>query len=88
MLKTNNIKIDRKSRKVLVNVKSGFYPRETIEQTAKKFSDVCELAIKQNDSDIIIALKPKRPVPLDILGYEFMNHVLADLKNEAGLQWP
>lgn len=80
MPRINNIRTDRKKNAVEITVNPAFYPIEIIEATAEKFSAACNISKNVGDSCIKIVLKPKSPMPLDTIGYEFMNHLLADLK--------
>lgn len=89
MKKISNIKINRESKggkEVVITINTVFYPREYILRTAEKFRDIC-WAKFEGDSEgcLSLHLKPKKKfdVNLNTLGYEFMNHLLAEIKEEV-----
>ncbi|MEM2918469.1 MAG: HxsD-like protein [Candidatus Altiarchaeota archaeon] len=80
-----NIKISKNEFRIKLNL--VLYPEEYILKTAKKFSDICSFNIIENTEEenaITISLKPKdKSIDVKYAGYEFMNHVLSEIKNRA-----
>jgi hypothetical protein len=82
MMRINNVRVGKGS--VLLTLNPDFYPPELVERTIEKFSDACSASVDEKDQKTLVTLRPKGSVPLKTLGYEFMNHLLADIKNEVG----
>ena len=72
------IKINKKKNEVLVGFNKQFYDEEFIKQAIADFKDVCSIEEKKGE----LLLKPKQSKDLDLLGYEFYNHVLGLMKNQ------
>lgn len=71
------IKISKKKNEVLVNLNRQFYNEGSIKQAVLDFKDICSVEEKKEK----ILLKPKQSKDIDLLGYEFYNHVLGLMKN-------
>jgi len=84
MLTGNNIKVDSEAKAVVITVQSSFYPSEAIDMAADELSDICETEFDDDDGTITIRLKPKDGAPVEELGYEFLNHALACVKELGG----
>lgn len=91
MKKINNIKIINKKGKggeVVVTINTVFYPKDYILRTAEKFENICWINLEGDpEGCLFLSLKPKKKdmkdIDLNSLGYEFMNHLLAEIKNEV-----
>lgn len=70
-----------KRRNVELNFNPKIYCCDCIFQTKKKFDKFCKISIKEDLDNIKLVLIPKdKNVNLEILGYEFFNHVLSVIK--------
>jgi hypothetical protein len=87
MKKTNNIKVNRKGKgEVVITINTLFYPKDYILRTAEKFEDICWTNLEGDPNGcLFLSLKPKKAKEIDLnsLGYEFMNHLLAEIKDEV-----
>ena len=79
------ITIDRDENYAEMEISSVFYPREVIEETTNEFRDICNFRIEKRGERTAINFTPKADVPIEILTYEFVNHLLANLKNRRGV---
>jgi len=77
------IVIDSEKGEVQLRFNNDFYTRESIEEAAKDFSEVCEAKIEVNENETIVKLKTDSYDDLEKLGYEFFNYVLGLMKNRA-----
>jgi hypothetical protein len=85
-MKINNIKVNKKDKEVIITLNTIFYPREYILRTAEKFKDICWSNLEGDpEGCLFLSLKPKKKeeIDLDFLGFEFMNHLLAEIKDEV-----
>jgi len=71
-------KIKISKNEVLVSFNKQFYNEESIKQAVLDFKDICD--VEEKDKGLL--LKPKQSKDLDLLGYEFYNHVLGLMKNQ------
>ena len=67
-------------KRVKIEINPDFYPWEIIKETLKEFEEICEWEIKDLKSKYIVILISKKDVNLEKLGYEFMNHLIARVK--------
>lgn len=81
MWKMNNIKIDKKGKKVEIVLNKNFYCLDVVKEGIADFKEVCNSSISDEEG-IKISLKPKEKVNIDTLGYEFSNYVLGLMKNK------
>lgn len=72
------IKISKNKNEVLVNFNRQFYNEGSIKQAVLDFKDTCDVEEKKEG----LLLKPKQNKDIDLLGYEFYNHVLGLMKNQ------
>lgn len=80
--------VGRKVEKIIVkrrNVELNFNPKiycyDCVLQTKKRFDKICKISIKKDSDNIRLVLAPKdKNVNLEVLGYEFFNHVLSTIK--------
>lgn len=82
----NNIKIDEKTKEVNIIINTIFYPKEFIIKTGERFKDSCWVELTGNPEGCMsISLKPKNgDVDHVNIGFEFMNHLLAEIKEVEG----
>ena len=86
MRKINNIKINKKTNEVVVNINTVFYNNDYILRATERFKDICWTKLKGDPEGCLsLSLKPKRKGEIDLnaLGFEFMNHLLAEVKSEV-----
>ena len=83
----NNILIDDKNKEVIINLNTVFYPEAFIIKTAEKFENFCWINLSGNsDKCVNVSLKPKDDaISYDKVGFEFMNHLLATIKDAEGV---
>lgn len=79
-------KIEVKKNEIVIAINTLFYPKENIMNVVDRFNEFFWAQIEaQKDNFISLSLKPKKDgIDLDTVGYEFMNHLLADVKDEIG----
>ena len=70
-------------KRVRIELNPDFYPWSTIEETLKEFEEICEWEIKDAGLKYIVILISKKDLDLERLGYEFMNHLFARLKESV-----
>lgn len=78
-----NIEILESLKRVRIEINSVFYPWFCVEETLKKFEGLCNWESKEEPTKFIIILIPKKDVDLEKLGYEFMNHLFAKVKESV-----
>ena len=71
-------KIKISKNEVLVSFNKKFYNEESINQAVLDFKDICDAEEKNQG----LSLKPKQNKDINLLGYEFYNHVLGLMKNQ------
>lgn len=79
------VTFDQKEKYAQIEVSVLLYPKEVIEDTVREFKNVCDFKIDQTDESIRINFTPRIKIPVKPLAYEFMNHLLANLKNVRGV---
>jgi hypothetical protein len=82
----NNIKIDEKTKEVNIMVNTMFYPKELIIKTGEIFKDFCWVRLDGDpEGCMLISLTPKNEDVDNVnIGFEFMNHLLAGVKEIEG----
>jgi len=63
-------------------VNTDFYPFEIVKASAEEFSNVCRTNVRQFP-ETVVTLKPNDESLLNTVGFEFMNYLLAAIKNEV-----
>lgn len=79
MQRKSNVIDDGKN--VVVKLNPLIYPRIFALRVAEDLSDFCETKIAIEDDRLLVSMTPKPDVDRVQLGYEFMNHLLARIKN-------
>jgi len=76
------VDIDQKKNSVSVNLNTKLYKIDTILKVAQTFTDVCWVNVDGDSEGLIhVKLKPKtKRISTRKVGYEFLNHVLAEMK--------
>lgn len=74
--------IDRKKNTVLVGLNTKIYEIDKILKVAQTFTEVCWVNVDGDiDGTVQVRLKPKsKDIGIKKVGYEFLNHVLAEMK--------
>jgi len=82
----NNINIDEKTKEVNIIVNTIFYPNELIVKTGEIFKDLCYVRLGGDpEGCMLISLTPKNENVDNVnIGFEFMNHLLAGIKEIEG----
>lgn len=82
----NNINIDEKTKEVNIIVNTIFYPNELIVKTGEIFKDFCYVRLGGDpEGCMLISLTPKNENVDNVnIGFEFMNHLLAGIKEIEG----
>lgn len=78
-------KVSVEGKSVEVKLNSKIYCYDCALKTKDAFKKLCRVFVKKNDDFIFVALKPKRKIKnteLEILGYEFCNHLLNTMKEK------
>lgn len=77
-----NVKIEQKHKRVIVNVNTKFYPYRSILKAVKLLSETCWVAVDGNPEETIsIAIKPKeKSINLNTIGHEFFAYLLAVMR--------
>ncbi|QLJ53370.1 MAG: hypothetical protein Sv326_1195 [Candidatus Fermentimicrarchaeum limneticum] len=73
---------DRKRHAVILNLNTRVYKMDKILKIAQTFSQACNVDVSGDvDCTVQVTLKPKsRNMRAEEIGYEFFNHVLAEMK--------
>jgi len=79
-------KVEVKNDEIVILVNTLFYPKDNVINTADKFNDFFWIQIEDGENNFLsLTLKPKsNEIRLDTAGYEFMNHLLSDVKDDMG----
>lgn len=82
----SNISVDEKNKEVRIMINTIFYPKEYILKTAEKFEDFFWVKLDGDPEGCMsLSLKPKNEnVDYSSVGLEFMNHLLAEIKEIEG----
>lgn len=68
-------------KEVSISINPKFYSFDCVKRTKRLFLKDCKVLIKKGRDSIEVRLKPKsEKINLEILGYEFYNHLLNTLK--------
>lgn len=85
---SERIKIE--GNRVHVSINCKFYNFEAVMKVKEEFEQVCKVVATDGKSNIIVEIQPKRKVKfekLEILGYEFYNHLLSEVKEMGASEW-
>ena len=76
------VEIDRKKNTVLVKLNTRFYRLDSILKVAQEFSAVCKVNVEGDvENSVQVKLKPRtKDAKINEIGFEFLNHVLAEMK--------
>jgi hypothetical protein len=79
-----NLKINKKTGKSELELRCDFYPEHILRKTAKDFRKIFNVNIEKMGGKYIVTLKSKEnKIEIEKATYEFMNYLLAEVKNEA-----
>lgn len=79
-----NLKISKRGKRTELELSCDFYPERIIRKAAKDFGKILKADIEEKGGKFVITLKPKRKgIELEKATYEFMNYLLAEVKNET-----
>jgi hypothetical protein len=79
------IKVEGNKVQLFINPK--FYNFEAVKKVKEEFEQVCDVVAADEKSTIFVEMQPKEKVKfeeLEILGYEFYNHLLSEVKEMGG----
>lgn len=79
------ITINKNGNFAEIDINSFFYSNDVIEDTKDEFKDICDLKINRENERVIINFSPKANISINTITYEFVNHLLANLKNRRGV---
>ncbi len=68
-----------------IDINSFFYSNDIIDDTKDEFKDICNIRIDRKNDRTIINFSPKTDISVNTITYEFVNHLLANLKNKRGV---
>jgi hypothetical protein len=76
------VQVDRKTNSAVLNLNTKLYKVEKILKVAQSFSEACYVDVGGDVEGVIqVKLKPKtKNLKASEVGYEFFNHVLAEMK--------
>ena len=82
----NNIAVDENNKEVKIMINTIFYPKDFILKTAEKFEDLCWVELSGDPEGCMsLSFKPKNEdMDYNNIGFEFMNHLLAAIKEVEG----
>jgi hypothetical protein len=82
------VSLDRKSNSTLVNLNTKIYKIDKVLKVAQTFSDICWVNVDGDVGGMVqVKLKPKsKGISIKKIGYEFFNHVLAEMKISEDIQ--
>lgn len=86
--KLGSVSVEDGRVKVFINPK--FYDFEDVKRVKKEFEQVSNIIIADEKSKFCVVMKPKqelKPEEMDILGYEFYNHLLNAVKERGTTEW-
>lgn len=79
----SNFEIDQGNNKVIVYINPKIYPLSLIKKSASSFEDKAWVAIDGNaEEEILVELRPKKGLNLELLAREFNNALLKDVRSE------
>ena len=76
------VNMDRKNNSVVLNLNTKIYKADAVLRVAQIFTEICRVDVNGDASGILkVMLKPKtKEIGNKKIGYEFMNHILAEMK--------
>lgn len=76
--------VKKEENEVVLNFDTKLYPHECIVRAGQYFTESCWVSLDGSPEELQIKLKPKSgELDLNVIGYEFYNHVLGIMKNEG-----
>lgn len=79
------MKIVSKEGKALIKISREIYPKEYVLTVVREFQDIADICIKNENDKINLEFVPKENIPLERIIYEFMNFLLARIKED--IKW-
>ncbi len=87
----SNFEINNSQNKVLFYINTKIFPSSVVQKAAAKFRENTWVAIDGDSDELLVELKPKQGMDLELLGREFNNALLeesthdltVDLKNDS-----
>ena len=76
----SNVHVDHANNRVGLSVNTYFYDKEVLLKCLKDFEKVCKVSKKMEQNIFHISMVPKEETDLDLLGYEFYNYLLGEMK--------
>lgn len=75
-----NVKINKKKGVAEIDLNPDFYTKDTLQKTSDRFKDICKINISDKAGRIKVKVKARNKEVADVT-YEFLNHLIADMKN-------
>lgn len=72
----SNFEVYKSRNKVVLYINSKIFPISIINKTASLFKEKAWVAIDGNEDEILVELKPKQEIDLELLAREFNNELL------------
>jgi len=70
-----------KNNAVILSLNKEIYTLDAINTSLADFLEIASIDISSLDNLNVVTLKPKDPELLPVIGYEFMNYLLASIKH-------
>lgn len=78
----SNFEINKRNNAVVLYISSKIFPAAIVNKTALLFKDKSWIAVDANEEEILVELKPKISIDLEILAREFNNELLSQTTQE------
>ncbi|MBI2657332.1 hypothetical protein HYX08_01410 [Candidatus Woesearchaeota archaeon] len=78
----SNFEVNKPKNKVVVYINKRIFPVSSVKEAALLFKDTSWVALEENENEILVELKPKSIMDLELLAREFNNELLAQSTKE------
>ena len=78
----SNFELNKSKNKVVIYINKRIFPVSSVKEAAFLFKDTSWVALEENENEILVELKPKSIMDLELLAREFNNELLAQSTKE------
>lgn len=78
----SNFEVNKPKNKVVIYINKRIFPVSSVKEAAFLFKDKSWVALEENENEILVELKPKSEIDLELLAREFNNELLSQSTKE------